>query len=304
MNAFARVSYGAMLLLALGVGYFEWQVLEPQRAQLAMLRAEDVRFTKQVAQAQANADATERDLAAVRQDLAAWRARAAQLAGGPESTAVLSSWFARTRQLQQLFAQNPAQRIPELKLLTDRDWLRATITADLSSVEGQRRALGAARGIAKGIFVRTLSAALRSYELAHQGMLPADIFQLVPSFDSPPDPAMLQRYRLILSGSARDLGPTPTVIEETGLVDEPYDSRYRIFTGGFGSMSAANTPEPEFYLAMYKAVDAYMKAHGGSLGTDPDPDPKQLLPYFDPPLSAEQQKKYLDLEQKIADENK
>jgi len=280
--------------LSASAGLVEFQVLAPQRALLISLRGQADRLTQEVAQARIEAETARRELASARQELAAWRTRAAEVADSPEAATTKLTWLARTRRLQQLFVQRPEQRIPELGLLTDRDWLSAAMTADLSSAEGQRKALGAARSIAKGKFVAELGAALRRYVLANQGMLPADILQLVPVFESPPDLAMLQRYQLQRTGQASAVKSSDEAIVETGLIDEQFDSRYKVDArGNYGGTSVADTADPALALAARKAYQAFLKAHPE--GEPKDGDASTLLPYFDPPLDPAQQKKFLEM---------
>ena len=294
MISFRTIFIMAVLALGVGTGYLEFQVLAPQRALLASLRVQADQFAREVAQARTEAETARQELASARQELAAWRTRAAEFADSPDAAATKGSWLARTRRLQQLFAQRPEQRIPELSLLTDRDWLSAAMTADLSSAEGQRKALGAARSIAKGKFVAELGAALRRYVLANQGMLPADILQLVPVFESPPDLAMLQRYQLQRTGQASAVKSSDEAIVERGLVDEQFDSRYNVDArGNHGATSVADTADPALALAARKAYQAFLKSHPE--GEPKDGDASTLLPYFDPPLDPAQQKKFLEM---------
>ena len=294
MISFRTIFIMAVLALGVGTGYLEFQVLAPQRALLASLRVQADQFAREVAQARTEAETARQELASARQELAAWRTRAAEFADSPDAAATKGSWLARTRRLQQLFAQRPEQRIPELSLLTDRDWLSAAMTADLSSAEGQRKALGAARSIAKGKFVAELGAALRRYVLANQDMLPADILQLVPVFESPPDLAMLQRYQLQRTGQASAVKSSDEAIVERGLVDEQFDSRYHVDArGNHGATSVADTADPALALAARKAYQAFLKAHPE--GEPKDGDASTLLPYFDPPLDPAQQKKFLEM---------
>jgi len=294
MISFRTIFIMAILGLGACAGLFEFQVLAPQRALLASLRMQANRLTQEATRARMEAETARHELESARQELAAWRTRAAEFADSPDAAATKGSWLARTRRLQQLFAQRPGQRIPELSLLTDRDWLSAAMTADLNSAVGQRKALGAARSIAKGKFVPELGAALRRYVFANQGMLPTDILQLVPEFDSPPDLAMLQRYQLQRTGQASAVKSSDEAIVETGLIDEQFDSRYKVDArGNYGGTSVADTADPALALAARKAYQAFLKAHPE--GEPKDGDVSTLLPYFDPPLDPAQQKKFLEM---------
>ena len=301
MISFRTIFIMAVLALGVGTGYLEFQVLAPQRALLASLRVQADRLTHEVTQARMEAETARHELESARQELAAWRTRAAEFADSLDAAVTKESWLARTRRLQQLFAQRPEQRIPELSLLTDRDWLSAAMTADLDSAEGQRKALGAARSIAKREFMPQLSAALRRYVAANQGMLPTDILQLVPEFESPPDPGMLQRYQMQRTGRASEVAPGDDAIVETRLIDEPYESRYHVLaTGGYGSESTTGTEDPTLALAAQKAYRAFQQAHPEV--PLKDVNVPMVLPYFNPPLDPAQQKKLTELVKKAKDD--
>jgi hypothetical protein len=258
-------------------------------------------LTREVTQAHTEAETARHELASAQQELAAWRIRAAEFADGPEAAATKLTWLARTRRLQQLFAQRPEQRIPELSLLTDRDWLSAAMTADLDSAEGQRKALGAARSIAKREFMPQLSAALRHYVAAHQGMLPDDISQLAAEFESSPDLAMLQRYQMQRTGRASEVTLGDEAIVEARLIDEPYESRYHVLaTGDYGSESTTGTDDPTLALAAQKAYRAFQQAHPEV--PLKNVDVSMVLPFFNPPLDPAQQKKLTELVKKAKDD--
>jgi len=301
MTPFRKIFVLAVLGLGASAGLIEFQVLAPQRAILASLRVQVDRLTQEVTQARTEAETARQELASARQEIAAWRTRAAEFADSPNAAATKGSWLARTRQLQQLFAQRPEQRIPELSLLTDRDWLSAAMTTDLNSVEGQRKALGAARSIAKREFMPQLSAALRHYVAAHQGMLPDDISQLAAEFESPPDLAMLQRYQMQRTGRASEVTPGDEAIVEARLIDEPYESRYHVqATGDYGSESTTGTDDPTLALAAQKAYRAFQQAHPEV--PLKNVDVSMVLPFFNPPLDPAQQKKLTELVKKAKDD--
>ena len=301
MTSLRKIFVLAVIGLGAGTGLFEFQVLAPQRALLASLRVQADRLTHEVTQARMEAETARHELESARQELAAWRTRAAEFADSPEAATTKLTWLARTRRLRQLFAQRPDQRIPELSLLTDRDWLSAAMTADLDSAEGQRKALGAARSIAKGKFMPEMGAALRHYVAAHQGMLPDDISQLAAEFESSPDLAMLQRYQMQRTGRASEVTLGDEAIVEARLIDEPYESRYHVQANGdYGSESTTGTEDPTLALAAQKAYRAFQQAHPEV--PLKDVNVPMVLPYFNPPLDPAQQKKLTELVKKAKDD--
>src|ERR1019366_3851937 len=108
----------------------------------------------------------------------------------------VDSWLARVKRLKQAFAEHPDQRIPELALLTDLDWLTLERQLRLDSEEDLRKARAKARDTAFGNFQMSLGQALRDYATAANGAPLSDVFQLMPYFKPPVDAAILQRYEI------------------------------------------------------------------------------------------------------------
>lgn len=195
-----------------------------------------------------------------------------------------AAWLARTRELKHLFAVRPDQAIPELRLLDDQTWLLIAKNARLDHEDGIRKALAAARTQAKGNFVGQLDGALRAYTKQSDGQLPGDISQLIPFMKTPPDPAMLQRYRMTRTGSAAGR-PTDWAIEEGALIDPDQDAHFHVqANGGYGASSG---PNAELSLSIQRAQQAYREANGRAVE-----NPKDLIPFFNPPLDPVRQQRF------------
>ena len=109
------------------------------------------------------------------------------------ASGVLKSWMSRVNLLKQRLEQQPGpQKILELQLVTDEDWLHAAHD-NHESDEDDRRALSKLRSPAQGRFASLAQPALGDYKKANNGQFPTALAQLQPYFTSPVDGAILQR---------------------------------------------------------------------------------------------------------------
>jgi hypothetical protein len=276
---------------------------------------------RQLADWRARSADTRRDLASARDDLAAARAAAESTATQRDQDPEVNAWAERVGQLKRLFAEHPEQRIPEMGLISDLDWIQLAREAKLGDDESIRSAMARVRDDAKSIFASKLAQALRRFTAAHDATLPSDLPQLLPFFDRPIDPAMLQRYNLVVTGKVADAvrghPATPNAILERAPVDEDYDSRVHVDAlGGMGSVrpwaanevgdavrtgserfaATHNGAKPESATdilpfiesdrarALMTALAAYQQEHGGAEPTSA----AELLPYAKDPLARTQ----------------
>jgi hypothetical protein len=108
----------------------------------------------------------------------------------------------RVNRLKQLFADNPAQAVPELPYLTDSKWMEI-VQYDHHAIDPDgSRAMSSARATAQNQFAMSvLSPALREYGKNNNGQFPTDLSQLAPYFKSPVDDSVLRDW-VILPGSS------------------------------------------------------------------------------------------------------
>jgi hypothetical protein len=154
----------------------------------------------------------------------------------------------------------PDKRIPELKLLTDIDWLRAAKEAKFDTDPDVRRTLSRLRGLAKNRM--PLASALNAYINATEGQLPTDLSELKPQIRSklaeasiPVDDetldAILRRYTLLRTGNVNDYPQGTWFVVESAPVDKDYDTRAKFGNGtsvimGTGLHSAGD-PDDKTY---------------------------------------------------------
>ena len=149
---------------------------------------------------------------------------------------VTNAWHARVEQLRQRLEQNPQAGIPELKFLTEYDWLEAA-KDDLKTDADYRRALNHLRVAGETHFVDSqLQPALKIYVEANHGKFPADLAQLQPFFQPPVDGAILQRYEIVPHEKVPDAHwGGDWVVTQKSPVDRDYDRRLVVGAeGGWG----------------------------------------------------------------------
>jgi RNA polymerase sigma factor (sigma-70 family) len=276
----------------------EVQSLREQNQQLAGLSAENTRLSNLLAEARARPAAPadfsgellklRGEVARLRDDsreLARLRAAAADSGHDPSIQATLQTLAARATQLKRRLEQTPQMRIPELQLVSDKEWIDAVAKRDLATEEDYRQALSRLRSSAKGMFGSSMQKALRQYVTEHGGMLPTEISQLQPYFNPPADPAMLQRYQITQSGNVADLTAKERVISEIAPpVDDEHDTRFTFGLNGTSSQSVSRGSD-----ALEAAARAYAAANNGLLPRDAS----QISPYLQQPVDAAQIQKFL-----------
>lgn len=165
-------------------------------------RAELARHTTALAQRESELHRTRQELASLNAEFDELRRRtdAAHLAAATRELSPVHLWASRVLLMRQLLDEMPAQRLPELKLLTLLDWIQVARHAELDTANRIRTALGGLRAVARRRFAAALQTALTAFTTATRGELPTDILQLAPHLPAPADAAMLARYELIRTG--------------------------------------------------------------------------------------------------------
>lgn len=164
-------------------------------------------------------------------ELARLKAAPAEIAKDRPFDAALQTVAARAAQLHEGIKQMPHQSIPELQFLSQQDWVRTAGNANrLETEKDFRKAFSDLRLRAKTAFGGKLQDALGQFAQNNDGMLPADLSQLQPYFDSPVDPAVLERYQLLQSGRLSDVAGKPPMLvgEKAPPVDEEYDAQIQL----------------------------------------------------------------------------
>lgn len=283
------------LAAGLGLVVFETRLVSAQRAQSQLLTQQIADSTRQLTALRRQRDGTARDIALAEQQLARLPpvTLATQSSAAGARDLATEAWVARTQQLRALAAENPAQLIPEMKLLTDEDWMRVAQHAAFETDAQRRKALAALRHTAKVKFITCLSAAAQKWTLA-EGLAktPSSVAELAPYFESPVDPAIMQRYEIV--PESRPSSRASWRVREIAAIDEDYDSRHSVdATGSHGSSGGGPlTWNADYSSRVQSAYRAYVAANQGAQ----PPDISRVVPYIDPPLPPTVVEKLLKVE--------
>jgi RNA polymerase sigma factor (sigma-70 family) len=144
----------------------------------------------------------------------------------------------RAGELNQHLQRMPDKKIPELRYLTESDWLTVARDASFQSDAEISRALSQLRSLAKNNFGTYAAHALDKFIAAQNGQLPTEVPQLKPYFEVPVDDDTLQRYRLLHTGAANSF-QDPWVLSEKAPVDRDYDSH--LYVGPHGASGSFGT---------------------------------------------------------------
>ncbi len=248
---------------ALGCAVFEAVALRQQRRETA-------RLTETVARLGRERDTATSDLAAARQQIQqneALLAQADTIVSSLSPSGVASAdrkleteikdWIGRLHQLKDWTQRMPDKLIPEMRFLTERDWLSIA----QNSVENEtaaRQALNTLRQLAKNRFAPLLVDALKRYRSAHGDQAPTEMAQLAPFFDPPVDEAILQRYEVPSASTATPFRK-PRIFAEKSQVDDEYDTRFSIDRdGNFGYERMSRSAD-----LINQATKDYMNANNG-----------------------------------------
>jgi hypothetical protein len=188
----------------------------------------------------------------------------------------------RVALLKQKLEQMPDKKIPELKFLTEKDWLNAAWNADLETDDGVRLALSKLRDEAVDTFLGLTRTALKKYLAANNNMLPADLLPLKPYFDTPVTDEMLQRYAFMQTGQLSS-NPSDSVVRKAVYADEDYDSNQEMSMSGGGGGSFNRNHD-----AIYDATMAFTIANNGQTPSDPS----QITSYLKRSIDAATMQKY------------
>lgn len=255
---------------------------------LSTLTAQAEEMRRERDRLNAQADSAQRELAAL-------AATVGESRGDSAVDSELQPWLGRLKQLKQLFAHRPDQRIPELQFLNEGDWLWIAKIQKLDTEEQVREALAKARNDARWIFARRMVDALSQYKKAFNNELPPTTLALAPYFTPPIDPRILQRYEMVASGKVQSgRGGAIVAIREKTPIDPEYDNRVRVNANG--GMSSGS---PLDWVPGYseRRLEAYHKYANDNSGASPQ-DMASLLPYFSPPLDGATREKVLRVERR------
>jgi RNA polymerase sigma factor (sigma-70 family) len=238
MTTLRKTLLTATIALAVGTGVYEAQAFFGQRDDATTLRASADQLQRELAHWHDQTATEVREAGSLRAELVALQTPVAPPNTGSDAAleSEINAWLERAAQLRLLAKQRPELLIPELQLLTDRDWLDYAQSAKLETDADIRELFRNLRTNAKNTLGNRMPKAMRAYLKAHDDTLPADPIQLAPFFDPPLDTAILQRYQMSATGKLSDVPArqqTGNLVVEKAPIDAEYDSRLTVGTRGF-----------------------------------------------------------------------
>ena len=219
------------------------RLLRQRATQLDALRAENEGLSRLLAQpkaAQALPNDQAREVLRLRGEVGRLQAALKQQLARPGTNDALSRqevlaslrqlYVDRVNGLKQQFLANPAEAVPELRYLTERDWIEL-VTYDHRRIDPDNlRARSNARSRAQVRFVDDhLEEALKRYGKESNGRFPTELSELIPYFDSPVEDSVLQRWAIFparrLPDELQKRVKEPWVITQKAPVDAELDQR-------------------------------------------------------------------------------
>ena len=157
-------------------------------------------------------------------------------------TSLAERYSEQVSQLKNFLAINPSESIPELRFLTDQNWLWLAGENTPDTAEGYQLAASLARQMAQENFAHTyLQPALKQYAQENPGQFPTDIAQLKPYFKSPVEEATLDRWGVFaarrLTHLSVNLRDEDWVITQKNPVNAAIDQRLTISLKKFHSFA-------------------------------------------------------------------
>jgi len=190
----------------------------------------------------------------------------------------------RATMLKQKLQEMPDKKIPELALLSEKDWENAAWNADLDTDDGVRVALCDARNKAVDVFFNLTRPALKEYLAANNDILPSDLLALKPYFSASVTDEMLQRYAFMQTGTLSTNLSETVIRESAASVDEDYDSTSSMSMNGAGGSIFNKVQTAVAYAAFAFTIDNNGKPPG---------DPSQIASYLKTPIDTATIQKYL-----------
>ncbi len=276
MTTLKKIALATAFAVALGTNLYQISLLYAQQDGLDSARAQYKGLGARLDELKRQNLAANRSLAQNQRQIETLQNAAAAKAGtDPALEAEMRAWYAREDAIKQAFEQNPQLKIPELQLLTEKDWFSAAQAVKMETDEEMRETLSTLRNTAKNKLAQLMMKVLQDYTQAHDGTLPDNPGQLLPFFSPPVDPAILDRYEMLHTGKVSDLpsGNARMVLEERDSVDPEHDSHWQFGLNGMSSGSVLS-------WAVLAAQKNYAAEHAGRRATEP----AQLQPYLKMPV--------------------
>jgi len=289
MTTLQKTIIGTALVAAVGTGVFEARQASQLSNQVQALQQQQAPLAEQIQRLQRERDEMTNRLA----DLVVENSR---LKSNPHETEILKLRgevgllqqqlqalpSARANLLKQKLEQMPDKKIPELKFLTEKDWINAAWNADFDTDDGVRLALSKLRDEAVATFLALTRTALKKYLAANDNILPTNLLALKSYYDTPVTDDMLKRYEFMQSGKVSD-NHTQSVVRKSVYADPDYDSNQEISLAGGGGGSFNRLHDAIYDATLTFTIDNNGQTPG---------DPAQIASYLERSVDAATLQKY------------
>lgn len=299
MTMLQKTFITAAISVAVGTGIYETRQASTLRDQVQNLQQQQAPLAKNIQQLQRERDDATRQLTALHDDndrlnrntaeLLRLRGDLTRLRNDAEGVAKTEKedptlqlariWKTKEAKLRQLFEQRPDQRIPEMKSLSNEQWLDVAKDADLDSARGVRLALSRTREVAIFNFATSIQRALQRYMNANKNSQPDNTSQLTRYFNPPLEDAdeILSRYGMLDNEMQTKEGYKGTSIIQKVLIDRSVDNALIVGVGSIGvapkGLGHAPVGVPR---ELIPALKSYMDANNHTTPLDNE----ELRPYI------------------------
>jgi RNA polymerase sigma factor (sigma-70 family) len=273
MTTVQKTAFVVLLAAAVTGGLLQHHVIEIQEQRIAALEKENRDALTKARRAESERVA---EVAEITTRQTPGPVAAVPTFTGPIAEA-MQSWLSRVQKLHDRLEEMPAQKIPELRFLSDDDWLSAA-KHELATEADYRRALAALRTSGEQALFLKMRPALGRYAQANNGEFPSNPLGLKSYFDEPIEEGMLQRLEVV---SAKEFPNAKMggdwLITLKAPVDELFDSRLVLGPSGNGTFGDF-TPFAD-NAAMMAISSAYRTANPGKAPRETS----ELVPYASTP---------------------
>jgi RNA polymerase sigma factor (sigma-70 family) len=294
MTTLQKTVITAVFTAAVGTGIYEARQATNARAEVQTLQQQQAPLTEQIQQLRHERDEAKNRLMALTDEIAKvkgntsellkLRGLVARLRGetsqiNDPSVQNALAWAVKKEKLQKLFEEKPDQRIPDMRLLTDIDWLNLAKDLDLDSEALRSFAIHQVRFNAKLRSASIISEALRKFIEANNGDWPSDVSQLKSFFDQPIEDEILQRYRILDKTEAQSGWLNGMVLTEKVAGNVWQETQMGIGPTNYGGGPTPATAVLTFPQVLKPAMEAYQVQHPQQVPADMN----ELRPYLTTP---------------------
>ncbi|HTS19807.1 MAG TPA: sigma-70 family RNA polymerase sigma factor [Verrucomicrobiae bacterium] len=277
MTTLQKALVTATIVATAGAGIYEAREASNLRDQVRSLQQQQTLLAGQIQQLQSERNDAANRLAFATDENVALKADSAELSNLRDEVARLNAastnsltlasqaWLERVAELKRRMEETPGAKIPELKFVTNEDWLDAG-SKDLNTDADYRRALSRIRAAGEAKVATMLHKALAAYMQDHGHQMPSDLGQLQPFFDDPLDEAILDRWEIAPKDTVKSLRlGGDVIITQKAPVDDVFDQRFGVGPNGYGTCDFLSGETAETMMPVW---EAYRTAHNGQYPSD------------------------------------